>query len=191
MPAPAISTSYDAIYDDQNKTGLYWRMPLLPKKIWQEDESTYEEYKINLKDIITSTPRVKVFKSKVVNKQLFSIFTKQDLFKEICSFKTLVSNWDGYGALPLETESAANAMYIISSLENSLIETLTHISPNPHGTVSLTWENNKTETLVLEIGNKEMAYYVDSNNQETKFFDNIEITDVEISKLAACIARVF
>ena len=121
---------------------------------------------------------------------ILKTYTKQELFKEICSFKSLNNNWDGYGAIPLEIESAANAMFLISSLDGNIYGSIDKIFPNPHGTISIIWSNTNDETVSLEIGNKSMSYYAEISHQETEFFDNIKINDSEISKLAAFISKI-
>jgi hypothetical protein len=142
-------------------------------------------------DLSKTTPKV-MFTDKYYERLKGGIqkHTKQKLFKEICSFKSLNNNWDGYGAIPLEIESAANAIYLISSLSNYIFESIDKIFPNPHGTISIMWGNSNNETVSLEIGNNDMSYYADISGQETEFFDNIAINDSEIAKLSSFIFRI-
>ena len=117
-------------------------------------------------------------------------YSKRQLLKEICSFKALNDNWDGYGSLPLEVESAANTMDIIELLTEENYSSISKIFPNPNGTISIIWNNDLGETISLEVGNNTFSYYVDLCLQETEFFDNIEINDAEIYKLANFINKV-
>jgi hypothetical protein len=125
-----------------------------------------------------------------LQKKASNTLTKQNLFKEICSFKSLINNWDGYGAIPLEIESAANAIFLISSMRENISGSIENIFPNPNGTLSIMWVNSHDETISLEIGNKTMSYYVATDGNETKFFNNIEINDSEINKLSAFISQI-
>lgn len=117
-------------------------------------------------------------------------YSKRGLLKEICSFKALNNNWDGYGSLPLEVESAANAMELIELLGEDIYSTIDRIFPNPNGTISIIWSNDINETVSLELGNKTFSYYVDLCLQETEFFDNLEINDSEIQKLADFVRKI-
>lgn len=110
-----------------------------------------------------------------------SILTRKALIKDILSFKVLNNNWDGYGAYPLEVESAANAITVINSLaEYSLIK-VDEIFPNPHGTISIILKS--INTISIEIGNDSMSYYVLENGKEPLFFDDIDVNLSEIESL--------
>lgn len=192
----------DSLLLDDRKGSIYWPNPRIgsnilkywgeaeQKEAWKPKPKKSERYQIEIKDLISSTPKIKHTKAKVVQKDILHAYTKQELFKEICSFKTLVNNWDGYGATPLEAESAANAIFIISCLEDKVIEAITDIFPNPHGTISVIWYNENESTLSLEIGNHEIAYYIAVPNRKTEFFNNIEINDSELSKLAVRVKKI-
>lgn len=163
--------------------------PDFGEEAWTPEYSKSRRYHPQISDLIYSTPKV-MFKSKSKEIQRRASNSKQELFKEICSFKSLKNNWDGYGAVSLEIESAANAIYVISCLSNFVSESIENIFPNPNGTISIIWNNFNDETVSLEIGNKTMSFYVETANQETEFFDKIEINETQISKLAKCISKI-
>ncbi|MCE7042011.1 hypothetical protein [Dyadobacter sp. CY312] len=118
-------------------------------------------------------------------------FKRDDVIKEIISFVSLNHSWDGYEAVPLEVESAANAIMLTNQLsDNVLLDKLTNLYPNPHGTISFEWENESNEILSLEVGNTSFSYYVQFNSAETQQFDNISIMPTEISKLASSISLI-
>ena len=79
--------------------------------------------------------------------------SKYDHLKdEIESFLELKNNWDGYGATPVINEVAQSAKQLIPLLTSYFIDRITDVFPNPHGTITIEWENRKKEKLSLEIG---------------------------------------
>jgi hypothetical protein len=84
--------------------------------------------------------------------------SRDDIKKEIISLLSLNVNWDGYGAIPLESESAFNALKFIDNLTERNIQALTDYNLNTNGTVSFEWEINDLITNI-EIGNKQMMIY--------------------------------
>lgn len=117
-------------------------------------------------------------------------FTKKEVIQNILSFKSLINNWDGYKALPLEVESAGNTIYLLNLLEDDLIGRIDDFYPNPHGTISFEWINNLNEKVYLEVGNKSFSYFAKFNSSEPLFFDNLEISDENIEVLAQHIRAV-
>ncbi len=117
-------------------------------------------------------------------------FTKKDVIQNILSFKSLINNWDGYKALPLEIESASNTIYLINLLDNKIIGSIDDFYPNPHGTISFEWVNEFGEKVYLEVGNKSFSYFVKFNSAEPIFFDNLDVTDENIQMLAKYISAV-
>lgn len=117
-------------------------------------------------------------------------FNKREVIEKILSFKSLVNNWDGYKALPLEIESASNAIYLINLLEDDLIGSIDDFYPNPHGTISFEWANDLNEKVYLEIGNKLFSYFAKFNSSEPIFNDKIEISDENIKILAKDIRAI-
>jgi hypothetical protein len=111
---------------------------------------------------------------------------KSDIIKDIISFKILENNWDGYGAIPAEIESATNAVNFVSYLDEEVAGFINDVFPNPNGTISFLWENDAKERLSLEIGNNTMSYYLKLNSQKPQFFNHKHINKdnaTELSKL--------
>ncbi|QOD59428.1 hypothetical protein H9I45_08580 [Polaribacter haliotis] len=117
-------------------------------------------------------------------------FTKKEVIQDILSFKSLVNNWDGYKALPLEIESASNTIYLINLLDDKIVGSLDDLYPNPHGTISFEWTNKLNEKVYLEVGNESFSYFAKFNSSEPLFFDNLEISDENIEMLAKYIRAV-
>ncbi|MFN8257703.1 MAG: hypothetical protein U0W24_18555 [Bacteroidales bacterium] len=110
-------------------------------------------------------------------------FFKKEIIKEILSFKSLNNNWDGFDAIPLEIESATNAIMLLDLIGEQSFNKINEFFPNPNGTISFIWSNDSDEIISLEIGNSLMSYYVELNSKETVFYNNIAINDKEIKKL--------
>ncbi len=110
--------------------------------------------------------------------------SRKTLIKEIISFEALKLNWDGYGAYPLEVESAANALELMYLWNKNVYEHIDEIYPNPNGTISINWVNKLNEKLCLEIGNKSMSYYVEMCSKDTRYFNNVFINEFEAKKIS-------
>lgn len=185
MPAE-MPKEIDFVTQDVQRPAILWNGDLKKYSVIEElpnKEPKIERYRSKIKELLSSNTKELVsLKNKDIIKYNFRKNTKQSLYKDILSFKSLKYSWDGYGSIPLEVESAANALLVINSLETEVVEALDSISPNPHGTVSLLWENNN-DVISLEIGNHEMSYYVEEEGKETLFFNKLGINDASISTL--------
>lgn len=117
-------------------------------------------------------------------------FSKKEIIKDILSFKTLKNNWDGYDAIPLEIQSAANSVYLLDRIDEKLIGRINDFYPNTHGTISFEWINELDEKLVLEIGNETFSYFVKFNSSEPKFFNYLELNNENIKKLSTYISSI-
>lgn len=111
-------------------------------------------------------------------------YSKNDIVKEILSFKALNNNWDGYSSYPLEIESATNAIMLIDLIGETLFSSISEFYPNPHGTISFDWSNKSGETLSLEVGNETMSYYLDLASQETLYINNVNINVEEAERIS-------
>lgn len=111
-------------------------------------------------------------------------FTKREIIDQILSFKSLINNWDGYGALPVEIKSASNSIYMLGEFSHKIVGSIDDFYPNPHGTVVFEWVNDLHEKIYLEIGNSSFSYFVKMNSSiEPIFADNLEFTDDNIEVL--------
>jgi len=63
--------------------------------------------------------------------------------------------------------------------------------PNPNGTITLEWENEDGDCLFIEIGNHSFSYFVEINNEETLYFNNMSIhKTIDIMLLIFCIRLI-
>lgn len=111
-------------------------------------------------------------------------FKRNQIVKEIISFVSLNLDWDGYSALPLEVESAANAILITNHLSDSALSEIFALYPNPHGTITIDWENNSGEIISLEVGNTSFSYYIKIESSQPSFFNNIKFGELELDEFA-------
>lgn len=93
------------------------------------------------------------------------------LKNKVRSFVELEDNWDGYEAGPTLPEVAENAEILINCLNADFIERVFDVYPNPHGTMSIEWQNDNGEKLSLEIGKTKYSYFVKYNNKNPKLVD--------------------
>lgn len=93
---------------------------------------------------------------------------KEELIKKIIELTNLKENWDGYGALPLDTNIASKLIYISSSFPSDFFDNA-DIYPNPHATLSIEWENENNK-LSLELGIDTMSYYA-KDDTSVSFYD--------------------
>ena len=148
-------------------------------------------------EVITDNP----FKMEDYEQNVFSLenypfcINKSDnkiWIEKILSFKSLQESWDGFGAIPLEIKSASNAISFLNFLsENNNFVNPTDVFPNPHGTVSLIWENSCDERLSLEIGNSSLSYYSLFNGSKPEFFNNVELIDANIDTISRTINSLY
>jgi len=115
---------------------------------------------------------------------------RNHIIESILSFKTLENSWNGFGAIPSEIKSVANSILLIYSLGNENLEKISDFYPNPHGTVSLVFENESDEIVEVEIGNTKYSFYYNFRGAETKYFNNINANDFTNSLLLKAISAL-
>lgn len=102
--------------------------------------------------------------------------SKFDMLKnDIYDFTNLEEDWDGYGGVPLLPEIAETANKLIAMLASDLVNRISDIYPNSHGTVTIEWQNWDQEKLSLEIGRNNYSYFVKFTDQKTKLVHGEDI----------------
>jgi hypothetical protein len=109
------------------------------------------------------------------NEPRFRINAFEYYRNEILTFSELENNWDGYGSIPLIKSIAEKSIKFIASLHSSDIDSISDIFSNSHGTLMIEWENSNEEKVCLEIGVLNYSYFVQYNNQPTKYFKGDDI----------------
>lgn len=117
-------------------------------------------------------------------------FNFGDIVSDILSFQALKNDWDGYGAYALENLSGVNSISILENLGLELYGKLDDYYPNPNGTLSFEWRNQKS-ILALEIGNDEFTYFF-KESLENKFYrNNLPFEKKNIKMLKEDLYRMF
>ena len=87
----------------------------------------------------------------------------EHLRSEINRFVALNKNWDGHGAVALFPSIGATTNRLLIMLGPAYVDKVTDMFPNPHGTISIEWENKACEKLGLEIGVDNYSYFIHYN----------------------------
>jgi len=123
----------------------------------------------------------------VISKRKIS---KHSLVKNILSYKSLTESWDGYGAIPLEIDSATNSIQLLDLIGENIFCTVSDFYPNPNGTITFEWENSENEIVSLEVGNNTFSYFVEMASLDIMFFNNKSINATEAKKLSEFIQAI-
>lgn len=107
----------------------------------------------------------------------------EDIVSNILSFHTLKQDWDGYGAIPSNVKTCANSISFLVEVKE-FKDYINEVYPNPHGTISIEWENLNNERLVVEIGEDGFSFYIkyDTEPLITGEFDTSDIAAEKISQ---------
>lgn len=97
------------------------------------------------------------------------------ILQKIDEFEELGENWDGYESGPLDTQALTNSRNFVRCMNDFVIEKISDIYPNSHGTISIEWVNLRGEKLCLEIGSSNYSYFIDYLNNEPKLRDGEDI----------------
>lgn len=190
----STNTEAAKLFENNNKTkvalivatGLVSLTPNLSLraeiKIQKENRLSIENYEEN----VSINDYLKDINSIIIKKN----YDKKDILKKIFSFKMLNENWDGFGAYPLEAETAANAIELLDMIGEELFSKVNDIYPNPNGTLTFEWNNNAGEIFALEIGNNEVSYFLEMTPEETIYKNNIPVNVSEAEKIAEYIRYI-
>lgn len=155
------------------------------------------KFEISDKNEITTTYRYNKAITEDLVKYINNINTiskrnisKHSLLKNILSYKSLTESWDGYGAIPLEIESATNSIQLLDLIGENIFCRVSNFYPNPNGTITFEWENSENEIVSLEVGNNTFSYFVEMASLEIMFFNNKLINATEAKKLSEFIQAI-
>ena len=101
----------------------------------------------------------KVFDSLEYDTILAEESKRESLKVEVMALAKLVDNWDEEGAQRVSTTAIKNTLNLLNHA-SVRVDLLQDIYANPNGTVSVEWENGNHEYAGLQIGRKQMSYYV-------------------------------
>ncbi len=77
---------------------------------------------------------------------------------EIREIAKLESNWDGYGAAPIQNQTKQNALEAADLIFGTA--PIPEIAPNPNGTISMEWES-EAGIAQLEIGLSRWSFFIE------------------------------
>jgi hypothetical protein len=111
------------------------------------------------------------------------------ILQKLDEFEQLKDDWDGYGASSMDSEVLSNTRNFIKCMNDFVIDNVSDLYPNAHGTISIEWLNSEGQKLCLEIGRSNYSYFIDYLNNEPKLingediFSNTQSLASEIEKL--------
>ncbi|HLG35773.1 MAG TPA: hypothetical protein VI757_12900 [Bacteroidia bacterium] len=108
-----------------------------------------------------------------------TVVKDKELQKELTTFSELKEDWDGYGALTPLKETIANTNRILSNLPPIILESISDLYPNPHGTISLELTNKKDEIVSIEIGKKTYSFFSKFSDKELVTREKIPLDDTD------------
>lgn len=96
------------------------------------------------------------------------VFEVESARREIAALTHLEENWDGYGALRIQEQTARNARAAADLI--LCWAPAPEIAPNPNGTISMEWKTDFGSGH-LEIGQTRYSFYVDRHDGGSLFDD--------------------
>ncbi len=129
-----------------------------------------------------------LLKDKITVKYMSLNVSLMELQVELRSYGRLEDNWDGYGAIPALEQCVENAILLTKQIPERYIGMVEDYYPNPHGTITLAWENRFDNTLSLEIGKEAISYYVEQENEDPIYVNKKTLDIANIKELENHIA---
>jgi hypothetical protein len=108
----------------------------------------------------------------------------------IDSFVNLKKDWDGYNGVPVFDDIATKAKSFISILDDTFIDKISDVFPNPTGTLVIEWENDSEEKLSLEIGQDNFSYFIRYKNNPPEFINGENVTD-NLKDIQSSLCKLF
>ena len=101
------------------------------------------------------------------------------LCSRVVSCADLPDNWDGYGGVAPSKQAMGNALDFIMQIDPYFLQYLRDedIVPNPYGTISFEWSNARKDSVCVEIGDVEIAFFYTIGSSEVKSEDNRSFPD--------------
>lgn len=88
---------------------------------------------------------------------------------------SLKADWDGYGATPVLPEIVEIAKNFVRMSDGDILEKVSDVFPNSHGTLTFEWKRNDEEKMSLEIGKSNYSYFLRYNSKDPKFVDGYDV----------------
>lgn len=125
-------------------------------------------------DLSTRNPQGNYFSEQILpNKNSYNEYKKI-----IETFGLYEENWDGYGALPIHSQTKENALkfledfrFIVSKSGNNALIPLLELTPNTNGTINFEWEDHD-KIANLDIGKTRISFFITQPNHEPIIIDD-------------------
>lgn len=88
---------------------------------------------------------------------------------------SLNNDWDGYNAISIVPKVGKNAKKFILQLNETILDKISDVFANPHGTITFEWENGDAKKIALEIGSNSYSYFVTTLNKPPILVDGKDI----------------
>lgn len=113
---------------------------------------------------------------------------RESLKVEVRALAKLSENWDEEGALRVSTTAIKNVLNLLdhASVRMNLLQ---DIYANPNGSVSVEWGNDNHEYAGVQIGRKQMSYYI-TRHQGCDYCNFEIINEENYQKLLAKLAKL-
>lgn len=113
---------------------------------------------------------------------------RESLKVEVMALAKLPENWDEEGALRVSTTAIKNVLNLLDHA-SVRVDLLQDIYANPNGTVSVEWGNDNHEYAGVQIGRKQMSYYI-TRHQGSDYCNFELIKEENYQKLLAKLAML-
>lgn len=97
-----------------------------------------------------------------------SLVETSQCLQTIQSFADLPDNWDDAGGVTFKKETVANARALMEFMTSRAIP-CPDVSPNPHGTIAMEWENDQGYAYV-EVGASQLTALVKTVDRRLVFY---------------------
>jgi len=180
------------IQDEYDFSDEHWHTPVQSSEsaiYFVRPTGEWLRYKVNLPlvtayHLVHLTPIITVVSLPEIDKpSLKEIDSIEEIVSNILSFHTLKQDWDGYGAIPSNVKTCANSISLLVEVKE-FKDYITDVYPNPHGSITIEWENLINDRLVVEIGEDGFSFYIkyDAKPLITEEFDKSDIAAEKISQ---------
>ena len=113
---------------------------------------------------------------------------RESLKVEVMALAKLSENWDEEGATRVSTTAIKNVLNLLDHV-SVRVDLLQDIYANPNGSVSVEWENANHEYAGVQIGRKQMSYYI-TRHQGSDYCNFEFINKENYKKFLAKLARL-
>lgn len=122
----------------------------------------------------------------------FNQLHASNLNKKLVELSSLQKGWDGYGANILSNKVIRNTNSIIAQIPDKYFKDLReeNIVPTSNGTITLEWESEEGNYLVLDIGIENLTIYLEFKDQLFSK-ENLKVEEIDTGSMQALLTFVY